>query len=308
MDSKARERDIEQTEGVVFSVQHFSIHDGPGVRSTVFLSGCLLDCLWCHNPEGKASRPYVVFEAGKCRMCRACEGVCPNRCHEFADGKHSFHMQTCQQCGACMEACYYGALHWVGMKRTALDVIDEVKKDFRYFEESGGGITLSGGEPALQPKFAEALFLLAGKQGIHRCMETSGYASSRAYERLLPVTDLFLYDCKETDPERHKLFTGKEFQRIRNNLSFLDEHGANIILRCPIIPGCNDRAEHIEGIARLCLGLQNLKGVELLPYHSLGVSKAQRLGLKDQTKYEVPPAERIREWNDYLRKEHLPVL
>ena len=300
--------DAENTEGYVFNVQHFSIHDGPGIRSTVFLNGCLLHCAWCHNPESNALRPYLVLETGKCRMCHACEKVCPQHAHTFEQDLHIFQKSRCVACGRCVAACHYGGMHWIGSVRTAKDVFAEVRKDRQYFLNSGGGITVSGGEPALQPDFVHALFTLAHAEGIHCCMETSGFAKPEAYERLQPLTDLFLFDCKETDPERHKQFTGADLSLIQENLLALDAWGAKLLIRCPIIPGCNVRQAHLEGIAALCKRLHHLIGVELLPYHALGVAKAHRLGLQEQQKYQVPAAQTIHVWNEYLKGQQLPVL
>ncbi len=294
--------------GYVFEIQHFSIHDGPGIRSTVFLRGCPLNCVWCHNPEGRSPDRAVVLESQRCRQCGACVRACPRGAHSIRDGQHRFDAGRCTGCGQCVESCPYGAMRWLGSAMEAGTVLEEIARDIPYFQASGGGMTLSGGEPAQQPGFSLALLRLAGTRGIHRAVETCGYAPWEVYAAFLPCTDLFLFDCKETDPERHLRFTGVEPALILENLRKLHDSGARILLRCPIIPGCNDRDDHFAALARLCADLPRLTGIELLPYHSLGVSKASRLGLDEQARFETPSGERVAQWNDRLRSLGAPVV
>ncbi|MEA4970548.1 MAG: glycyl-radical enzyme activating protein [Candidatus Pelethousia sp.] len=294
-----RENQTGGGEGWVFNIQHFSIHDGPGIRSTVFLMGCPLRCLWCHNPEGRDSRRFVGFDLQKCRNCGACVRVCPHGCHK-SEVTHVFDRDSCILCGRCVEACVYGALYWVGECKSVEAVLAEIVTDKPYFDKSGGGVTLSGGEPAMQPEFAAALMRALHGRGIHTAVETCGYGPRSAFEKLLVHGDLFLFDCKETDPALHRKYTGVDWEPILENLFFLHERGANIILRCPIIPGLNDRQTHFEGIAALAGQFPGIQGVELLAYHSLGAGKSHRMGLPTQEQYAVPPKDMLEQWNERL--------
>lgn len=291
---------MNQIEGRIFEIQHFSIHDGPGIRSVVFLQGCPLNCLWCHNPEGQRFERVPMLNAEQCALCGNCMQKCEHVCHQIVDHKHVFRSEACIGCGDCIEGCSIGALHWVGRRMKVEDVLDQVMRDRDFFLESGGGITISGGEPAAQPQFAYALLLEAGRRSLHRAMETSGYAPQVSLKRLAEEVDLFLFDCKETDPQRHLAYTGVDLNVILDNLHMLHDCGKRIRLRCPIIPGCNDREEHIRALGKLCAELPNLEGIELLPYHNLGVSKAARLG-KAQQEFDPLPAERMENWREMLR-------
>lgn len=288
--------------GNIISIQHFSIHDGPGIRSTVFFQGCPLHCLWCHNPESHAFLAFVGFNAQKCVSCGRCAAVCPHGCHRMEQGVHTFDRAGCDACGRCVDQCLSGSLQMVGRRAAAEELAAEVVKDRKFFEHTGGGVTLSGGEPAMQPDFALALLQSFGRQGIHRAVETCGYADRQVYERLLPETDLFLYDCKETDPQLHRKYTGVDNEKILENLRFLHDSGAHVLLRCPIIPGLNDRDEHLEKLAALYHSLPRLVGIELLPYHALGASKTKTMALRAQEEYQTPAPETVAAWNERLRR------
>ena len=278
------------TAGIVTNIQKFSIQDGPGIRTTVFLKGCPLRCLWCHNPEGLNPYPEIAFRPAQCILCGRCADVCPQGCHVFdpenAAMPHRFERENCIRCGRCAEECV-GALEVMGKRMTVDEVLEKVLQDRVFYEHSGGGMTLSGGEPMFQFPFALALAQAAKEKGLHVCIETSGQAPAAAYAAILPSIDIFLWDYKETDPALHKKFTGHDNTRILDNLSRLANAGAHLILRCPIIPGCNDRAEHFAGIARTAQANPGVTEVHVEPYHPLGKSKAESLGrdypLKDLT-------------------------
>ena len=291
--------------GRIFDIQRFSIQDGPGIRTTVFLKGCPLHCTWCHNPEGISPKPVLSYLPDKCIACGQCFDRCPEGALARAQGgKAAIDRLRCTLCGACAEACDAKALEMVGRDTTAEQVMEVVLRDREYYAASGGGMTLSGGEPLFQPEFAEAL-LRAGKgHRLHCAVETSGFTDWRVLDRVRAFVDLFLFDCKESDRALHTTFTGQSNEPILHNLRALHAAGAAILLRCPMIPEYNARKEHLDGIAALARELPNLKGVELLPYHRLGRPKLNRFGLVSRMPEGVKPPDQelLRSWTAYLQQ------
>jgi len=264
--------------GTVFNIQRFSVNDGPGIRTTVFLKGCPLDCIWCHNPESKSPSPELSFDAKSCVECGTCLDNCPSGCHRLKGGIHTIDRRFCRLCGSCTRDCAGGALEIIGKECEAADVIEDVFRDAPFFKNSGGGMTISGGEPLFQPEFTLELLRLAKAKEMNTAIETSGFAGWKCIEAIIPYTDCFLFDIKETDGCKHLQFTGAPLAPILENLRHLDDSGASIILRCPLIPDYNVRAEHFIGIAELADTLKNVKQIELEPYHPLGASKACNIG------------------------------
>lgn len=284
--------------GIVFDIQRFSIHDGPGIRTTVFLKGCPLACLWCHNPEGISAEPILSFTPDKCIGCGYCFEVCPHHAHRMVEADHVLDRDRCVVCGRCARQCYAQALEVIGREMSVAEVIEEVRKDEPFYETSRGGMTLSGGEPLHQINFSLALLRAAKEAGLHCCIETSGLATFEVIQRTMGLVDLYLYDLKETDPGRHVAFTGVSNERILANLRALHDAGEGVRLRLPIIPGCNDRDDAFREIAALVAELPDLEGVEIMPYHNLGTSKNRRLGLTAPAGPEptTPDADQVDAW------------
>lgn len=262
---------------LIFNIQRFSVNDGPGIRTNVFFKGCPLNCLWCHNPESKSTKPDLGFIASKCIGCGHCLTQCPGHCHTMENGEHVIDRSKCLACRACERFCA-GALEIMGREMTVDEVLGEVMKDEIFYKTSNGGMTVSGGEPMIQFPFITALLRAAKEKGLTCCMETCGFAAWARFEEIMPYVDLFLYDIKETDPARHREYTGADNALILENLRKLDGAGAKTVLRCPIIPGLNDRADHFAAVAHLADSLKNVQGIDVEPYHPLGKTKCENLG------------------------------
>ena len=263
--------------GMIFNIQRFSIHDGPGIRTTVFLKGCPLNCAWCHNPESKSYARETFFDAQKCILCGACVGVCERGARSIADASPSLDRERCIACGSCAEVCPTCAAEICGEERDTESIMSEVMRDEAFYRTSGGGMTLSGGEPLLQYDFSLSLLREARRLGINTAVETSGY-TDRDLSEMAEEVDLWLFDLKHTDSALHREFVGVSNEKIIRNLRYLDSLGASIVLRLPIIKGVNMTEEHIDAVGRIALELRRVVGIDLEPYHPLGVDKAERIG------------------------------
>lgn len=268
----------------VFEVKRFAVHDGPGVRTVLFLKGCSLRCRWCHNPEGLEAAPQLACYDHKCLHCGECVAACPHGAHALVDGRHVFDASRCVACGACVEACLGRALKLYGQALTVDEARRLVLQD-RAFYRDGGGVTLSGGEPLLQAEFCAELFRRLKDDGLHCALDTSGAAPWDRFEQVLPWTDLFLYDVKHVDDAKHRDYVGRSNRQIIENLRRLAEGSVPIEIRIPVIPGFNDDAASVDAIGRLLGGLRAVVGVRLLPYHTAS-SKYAALRRPDT----MPPA------------------
>lgn len=254
--------------GCIFDIMKYSVHDGPGIRTTVFLKGCPLNCWWCHNPEGQALKPEIMLWPNRCIGCGECQKAC-----QF---QAMAHPENCTQCGKCAEVCPAEARVLVGRTMSIEETLHEIEKDMVFYRQSGGGVTFSGGEPLMQPDFLEAMLKVCRQREIHTALETTGYARPETLLRLSSLVDLFLYDLKLMDDAAHRKYTGVSNRMIIENLKMLAENQARIIARVPIIPGINDDQKNINDIGELLTSLK-LNEVHLLPYHRAGTDKYRRL-------------------------------
>ena len=276
----------------IFDIQRFSIHDGPGIRTTVFFKGCNLRCFWCHNPESLEPKPEIQFLPIKCIGCGKCFTICPRGCHIVRDsGERIFDRSACVSCGACAAECYAGALSVVGKTYTADEVLDVVLRDLPFYK-STGGMTCSGGEPLLQYEFAAELLEKAKSKGIHTAVDTAGNVAFERFEKVMPYTDLFLFDLKCSDDAAHMKATGAGVSLIHENLRRLSEAGATVWVRVPVIPTINNTAHEMLKIADLVKPLDGVRLVELLSFHKLGGGKYESLGKPLYQAMDLNPPEK----------------
>jgi pyruvate formate lyase activating enzyme len=265
--------------GIIFDIKRYAINDGPGIRTAVFFKGCPLECWWCHNPEGQFNQPQLMIRLNRCKSSQSCLEVCLQGAITWDNGP-AMDWGKCDQCGKCAQVCYAGGREMVGSQVTVAEVMSEIERDVPFYDQSGGGVTFTGGEPLAQTEFLKELLLACRQQHIRTAVDTSGYTSWENISALVPLVDLFLYDVKLMDETRHMKFTAVSNKLILNNLRKLSETGAHIIVRLPLIPGINDDAENIELCGATLAKLPTLDAAELIPYHDIGSAKYEALGLK----------------------------
>jgi len=266
--------------GTIFNIQRFSINDGPGIRTTVFLKGCPLRCRWCHNPESISEEKEIVLRGERCIRCGACLEVCMNRAVHWEGDSIVTEREHCVRCGKCIEVCRTEARSFAGREVTTEFVLDEVLKDVVFYDQSGGGVTFSGGEPFLQHEFLISMLQGCKDRNIHTAVDTSGFTSPDILRQASTYTDLFLYDIKILDSVKHENFTGVPPELIHQNLRKLAEWGMKIIVRVPLIPGLNDDIDAIRAIGKFVASMRIINEIHILPYHTAGISKYDRLGVK----------------------------
>ena len=296
------------THGLVFDIRRYSIHDGPGIRTAVFFKGCALDCWWCHNPESRSPDPELIYRENLCIRCGACLAACTRGALAESGDTVTLDRDKCDLCGACVDACYADARAQVGREMTAAEVMAEVVRDAAFYEESGGGVTFTGGEPLQQHAFLGALLRASREREIHTAVDTCGFAAWDVFERIRADVDLFLYDLKLMDDARHRQYTGVPNGPILHNLQALSARGQRLAVRVPVIPGVNDDEENLRALGAFLAGLPHLDSLALLPYHQAGVDKYTRLGRPYRLPDLRPPsAERMAEIATLLDVYGLPI-
>jgi pyruvate formate lyase activating enzyme len=294
--------------GTIFDIKKFSLHDGPGIRTTVFFKGCDMRCRWCHNPESHRPEPELIFRPDRCIGCRSCLTVCTQRAISLNGDVITHQKEKCIQCGCCAEVCDAQAREMIGRESTVEEVMAEIEKDLPFYAESGGGVTFSGGEPLLQKDFLASLLHSCRARGIHTAVDTCGSVDWRDIDSIRNQTDLFLYDLKLVDDVLHRKHTGVSNKNILRNLQKLSDQGQDVIIRVPIVPGITDTGENIRHIGELTMRLSHLRRLDILPYFHIAAEKYRRLHrVYDLTETRPPGAERMSQIADLLRDFGLKV-
>jgi len=280
--------------GIVFDVKRYAIHDGPGIRTTVFFKGCPFACAWCHNPESKASQAQILYTRKRCIGCVKCVEVCPRDALTLTIDGIKTDDEKCLRCGICAAACPAQARELAGRRESVSDLMAVIEKDVLFYDESGGGVTFSGGEPLVQADFLTALLIACGTRGIHRAVDTTGYTDTATLMKIADRTDLFLFDLKFMDPEKHRHQTGVSNEQILKNLQTLAERKIPIIIRLPLIPGVNDDADNLSRTGRFAANLDGVRQIDILPYHRAAAGKYVKMNETDPAGgISVPDAEQV---------------
>jgi pyruvate formate lyase activating enzyme len=283
-------QDLPEVRGSTFNIQRFCTHDGPGIRTTVFVKGCPLACCWCHNPEGLERGREMAYDPARCIGCRACLEACEHGAHQMLDsGAHAYDPSNCVRCGKCVETCYAGAMEAVGDEQSAQEVVDVVLRDKPFYDNSAGGLTVSGGEPLYQVEFTAAILQLCRQAEVSTALETSCLCPWATVERFLPLVDYWMCDIKHIDAQRHRELTGADNTLILNNLRQLCASGARVLLRLPLIPGLNDQEEALLQLGAFVAELAPSEGLEVMPYHRIGTGKYGRMD-KEYSLTDLPEA------------------
>jgi len=293
---------------LIANIQRFCVHDGPGIRTTIFFKGCPLNCLWCHNSETKKYENEIIFQDNLCIKCGICLQSCVNNAHSFEEGKHILDPNRCTKCLSCVKHCPTKAIDTVAKVMTTEEIIEIILRD-KDFYDGVGGVTLSGGEPLIHPDIAFKILLKSKQHGLTTAVETSGYFNENILRYLTPVTDLFLFDYKDTNTSRHKKYTGVSNEKILHNLRFLDTFETSILLRCVMVKGINMDEENINGICDLYHSLTHCIGVELLPYHIYGATKNRFLtGNHSGNKDWIPNESELTDIKNILSNKNINII
>ena len=277
--------------GLIFDIKRLAVHDGKGIRTTVFLKGCTLKCLWCHNPEGISFKPQLAFYENKCIGCGECASVCQAEAQKISESGHIFHRERCIACGKCEKLCLGNALTFYGKEMSVNELMPILLEDKAFYDNSGGGITLSGGECLCQPDFCAELLKTAKENGLNTAVDTCGFVPKEAIDKVMPYTDMFLYDIKAIDESVHIKCTGQSNKLILENLKYIDLIGKKTEIRYPYVPNYN--SGEAEKIAEFISDLKNVTGIKVLPYHNYAGSKYLSLGIKNTLPDKLPDSEEI---------------
>ena len=276
------------TGGMLFDIKRFALHDGPGIRTTVFMKGCPLRCTWCHNPESQAAEPEIIFHAARCTGCGSCVEACPHGAIQIAQAVAVTDRNRCRGCGQCIAVCPTSARELVGYRRSVCDLASEIERDVAFFDESGGGVTLSGGEPLFQPEFSTAFLAECQTRRIHTALDTCGFAPWQDLKRVATHADLVLYDLKTLSDSQHQLWTGQSNTLIIDNLARLSTLNRPIWIRIPFIPQLVENTEAWTRLGELIASLDGIEAIHLLPYHRAGESKWTQLERSEFVAHDVP--------------------
>ena len=299
-------RGLKETKGIVFDIKRMSLNDGPGIRTTVFLKGCNMDCKWCHNPESINKKLELMYDAKKCIKCRKCEEVCDREVHRFVNSEHLVYRNKCNACGKCTELCPTKAVEICGKTVSVKEVLEIVIKDKIFYDVSNGGMTISGGEPLVQKEFTLGLLCGAKSLGINTIVDTNGYWDWKDVEKMLPYIDSFRYDLKIMNCSTHKLYTGVNNKLILENLKKLSEFNKDIVVVIPLIKEISNTVENIKSTVLFLKTLSKVPKVQILPYHSLYISKSKKLG-KNYRKFLTPKKQNIKKVKGILRSEGIEI-
>ncbi len=269
--------DLKNKKGLIFNIQRYSVHDGPGIRTTVFMKGCPLRCLWCCNPESQLTHNEIIHRNSLCNKCGRCVEACEPRSIRLVNSGVCIDRDSCTACGKCIEACYPGALAFVGQNMSVEEVLEEVEKDALFYRNSNGGVTISGGEPLAQADFVSSLFEACHEKGLHTTLDTCGYTGAQTLKRVLTDVDLVLYDLKHMNPLRHREITGVSNDISLRNARAIARLEIAMVIRIPIIPTINDTVENLRAAADFVAQMKSVKKVQLLPYHRAGLGKYHNL-------------------------------
>lgn len=298
-----------EPQGIIFDIKHFAVHDGPGIRTTVFFKGCPMECWWCHNPEGLSTEEEVFYYEAKCMGCHRCIDICSASAIDKNNDGIGIIRENCNTCGECVEECPTGALQIAGNRVTVDEVMDEIKKSIIYFNKSGGGVTFSGGEPLMQPDFLRGLIIECRDRGIHIALDTSGYAPREIFDSMVDDIDIFLYDLKLISDSRHKKYTAVSNKVILENLGRLSEkdRGRDVFIRFPVVPNITDGDRELDEIIEFISSLKDINKVNLLPFHNVR-EKYERLGRKYRIKnVKSPDRERVKHIKELFQEKGFKV-
>lgn len=290
----------------IFEIKKFAVHDGDGIRTTVFLKGCPLKCVWCHNPESISFEPQLAYYKNKCTNCGTCVKACPEGAHLLQSGMHIFDRTLCKFCGKCENACFNNALTLYGKDMSVEEIMPILLEDKDFYETSGGGITLSGGECLMHPEFCAKLLKAVKSEQINTAVDTCGFVSKEALDMVIPYTDVFLFDLKAFDEDVHIKCTGQSNKIILDNLKYIDQQGKDIEIRIPYVPGFN--SSQIEKIAKFISTLKNITKVRVLPYHNFAGSKYSSLDMENTLPETLPSDEELNQAKDILKSYGIKIM